>query len=80
MKSRPSLSQWIETFIGFAMLALLAVIAVRRHPDEELHSAYYLVLGVLLVAHAAAGGIHAFFGRSETHNQNDNPNQKDGDQ
>lgn len=79
MKSRPSLSQRIETLIGIAMVALLAVIAARSHPDEELHSGYYVVLGVLLVAHTAAGGIHAFLYRSESHNQNDNPNQKEGD-
>lgn len=80
MKSKVPLSQRIETLIGIAMVALLAVIAARSHPDEELHSGYYLVLGVLLIAHTAAGGIHAFVGRSEAHTQNHNPNQKDGDQ
>jgi hypothetical protein len=80
MKSKLSPIQWIETFIGLAMVALLAVIAASSHPDEELHTGYYLVLGVFLIAHTAAGGIHAFFGCSETHSTNQNPNQKDGDQ
>lgn len=80
MNSRLSLSQWIETFIGIGILALLAVIAVRSHPDEVLHSTYYVVLGVLLIAHTVAGGIHAFFGRPESHSQKHIPHLKDGDQ